>query len=526
MNIERILIKKQIARRIDNFQKFTGLSVALLSSVDDRVIIGDCGSGKAFQRFLPIRINGEEMLRLVETDTVVENEKALLAMEFLQQQLEEVLNAEFNKQDLVKTTAQFWKEMNFLYNFFSEINYSLDVNQLCRIITEKVTKLFNVSRVRLIFLNERNKPLVRACNGQVIDEVSPLFEQVDLLISLYVIRTSEDILLDDMENLPAELKTELENEHIDFNSLRREFEPLIYCALKTPEKTLGTIKVCCKKNSLYFSSDDLKMLSSLASQISLVLENVQMIATVRENEKMRQEMEFASSIQKGLLPKQVPQVDDLDIAGRCVSANAIGGDYYDFIKLESNIHFILADVAGHGMSSALYMSNVRSILRSILTDHMTLPEVAHRVNDYICSDAGTSGIFVTLFYARYIFSTGMLEYVNSGHNPPILFHGANGAVDLLDTEGTPAGFIEDTEYCVKSTDMQRGDVLVMYTDGFIESINDQGVMFGTDRLIDVVKRSASFSARQLIDKIYEAVYAYSGGIDQKDDMTILVVKHE
>jgi len=526
MNIEAILIKKQIARRIDNFQKFTGLNVALVSNTDDRVIIGDCHPSEAFNRFLPIRVNGEEMLRLVGTDTAVEKEKTFLALEFLQQQLEEVLNAEFSKQDLVKSTARFWKEMNFLYNFFSEINYSLDVSQLCQIITEKVIKLLSVSSVRLILLNERNKPLVRACNGHQLDDVSPLFQQVDLLISLYVIKTSEDILLDDLENLPAELKAELENERVDFSRLQREFEPLIYCALKTPEKTLGTIKVCRKKNSQYFSSDDLKLLSSIASQISLVLENVQMIAAIKENEKMRQEMEFASSIQKGLLPKQVPRVADLDIAGRCVSANAIGGDYYDFIKLESTIHFVLADVAGHGMSSALYMSNVRSILRSIVTDHMTLPEVAHRVNDYICSDAGTSGIFVTLFYARYIFSTGKLEYVNSGHNPPILLHSATGAVDLLDTEGTPAGFIEDTDYRVKSTDMRRGDVLVMYTDGFIESPDHQGVMFGADRLIDVVRHSASFSAQQVIDNIYERVYAYSEGIDQKDDMTILVVKHE
>ncbi len=525
MNIERLLHKKGVAQRVQNFSDFTGLNVTLMTTEDGKVIFGDGNLKNPGEDYLPIRINGEEMFRLFETDVVFDRDKNTSALEFLKNQLEEILNSEFNKQDLVKTTARFWKEMNFIYNFLTEINYSLDIEQICQIITDKIVKLLGVAKVRVVLLGDSSLPELKASFGYEKSQDSALIQQVDFLISLYVIKTSEDILLDDLDNLSVELHKMFENEQIDIQKLRDEFEPLIYCALKTPEKTIGTIKICSKKNGKFFSSDDLKLLSSIASQVSLVLDNVQMIAKIQESEKIRQEMEVASAIQKGLLPKQVPKVESLDIDGRCVSANAVGGDYYDFIKLDSNINFVLADVAGHGMSSALYMSNVRSILRSILSDKMTLPEVAHRVNNYICSDSGTSGMFVTLFYARYYFRTSRLEFVNSGHNLPILYHSADGTVELLDTEGTPAGFIEDTEYLVKSTCMQSGDVLVIYTDGFIEAPDCDGGMFGTDALIELVKKSSSLSANELIDKIYEQVYSHSKGIDQKDDMTILVVKH-
>lgn len=525
MNIERILKKKDIPQRIKNFNRFTGLDVSLVGRNDDAMLAIGEGGGIKERKYLPIRVNGDEIFRLVDCDVAVENEKNQMALIFLQQQLEEILNAEFSKQDLVKETARFWKEMNFLYNFLTEINYSLDIEQICQIITTKIVKLLSVSRVRVVLLTENNLPELKSSFGDPASQDSELSQNVDFLISLYVSKTAEDILLDNLDNIPAELKKLLESEHINFDELKKNFEPLIYCALKTPERSLGTIKVCSKTNGKYFSSDDLKLLSSIATQVSLVLENVQMISKIQESEKIRQEMEVASAIQKGLLPKQVPDVADLDIAGRCVSANAVGGDYYDFIASESNINFVLADVAGHGMSSAIYMSNVRSILRSILTDNMALPEVAHRVNNYICSDSGTSGMFVTLFYARYYFESGALEYVNSGHNLPILYHGSDGSVELLDTEGTPAGFIEDTEYIVKSTKMQRGDMLVIYTDGFIEAPNSRGEMFGTEQLIDLVKNSSSLSAEDLINRIYETVYSYSKGIDQKDDMTILVAKH-
>ena len=275
-----------------------------------------------------------------------------------------------------------------------------------------------------------------------------------------------------------------------------------------------------------FSSDDVKLLTSIGSQVAMAINNVYMITELRETEKIKKEMELASQIQKELLPKTVPNICNVDIAGRCISANAVGGDYYDFFEKDDIINFVLADVSGHGVSAALFMSTVRSTLRGLFLEDLPLAEVAYRLNNFIYNDAGTSGMFVTLFYLRYFLSTQKIEYINSGHNIPILLKGKDKSIHKLDTGGSPAGFIENIKYDVQHQVFESGDLLVAYTDGFIEATDENGKMYGEDKLLNIIQKNYHLTSTKLIDKTYAEIFKYSNGNAQRDDITILVVRKD
>jgi len=406
--------------------------------------------------------------------------------------------------------------MNFFYNLIEDIAYIFDIKEICRIIIEKIVKVMNITKAQILLLNEQRQLYPIAAHGFEQHKKNDTLER-------WVLEKGSPILLNDIENLPHELADKLNAAYFEKNSSTL---PLVAVPIKTSSKSLGVLKVCQKKHQKMFSSDDLKLLTSIGSQVGMALNNVYMITELRETEKIKKEMELASQIQKELLPKSVPAVPKLDIAGRCVSANAVGGDYYDFFLNDDMVNIVLADVSGHGVSAALFMSTVRSTLRGLFSDNIPISEVAYRMNNFICSDSGTSGMFVTIFYLRYFLSTEEITYINSGHNFPILIKGVDRSIHLLDSGGSPAGFLEEVKFDVSSQSFKPGDLFVAYTDGFIEAKDKNDNFFGEERLIEVIKTNYHLSSQQIINKIFSEVYQFSEGRSQRDDMTIVVIKKQ
>jgi sigma-B regulation protein RsbU (phosphoserine phosphatase) len=233
-------------------------------------------------------------------------------------------------------------------------------------------------------------------------------------------------------------------------------------------------------------------------------------------------MEIAAQIQQSLLPSQPPRVPGLALAGRCVSAAMVGGDYYDFIvDSDGRVYLLIADVTGHSVGSALMMATARNVLRREVDSGRPPGEVLRAVNDSMLADLTNAALFITMFCARFDPGTGELSFASGGHNPPLLRRSTSGAVITLDPDGMPAGLLGGVEYVQESTSLQPGDVLLMYTDGAVEARSPDGEQFGLERLRQIMASSAGQEPEELVSTVFGQVQSHTGGNASQDDLTLL-----
>ena len=271
------------------------------------------------------------------------------------------------------------------------------------------------------------------------------------------------------------------------------------------------------------SKDELGDLATALNQMTTQLMEVRQDLLAKD--RMARELEIAYTIQKRLLPEKFPMVPGLEIAGESIPASEVGGDFYDFLELDGGKnHVVIGDVAGKGMPAAMFMGIARSIIRAESTGSSDAAEVMKESNRLICLDA-RSGMFVTVFYATFDPKTSILEYCNAGHAYPLLFDPRKKKFEYLNTEGRPLGITQDSIYESKAWHLEEGQVVVLYTDGIVESVDASNTPFGEERIREVIESHAHASPAEIIQKIIEAVANHSGETAQADDMTVIVLKH-
>jgi sigma-B regulation protein RsbU (phosphoserine phosphatase) len=295
--------------------------------------------------------------------------------------------------------------------------------------------------------------------------------------------------------------------------------------LSRSQEWLGLIVLGMKLSEEPYSSEDKQLLGSVASQAGLALESItlaeQMAARMEADRKTEQEMQIARAVQSKLLPQQSPPLASLDYQGTCIQARAVGGDYYDFLDLGSGrVGFVLADIAGKGISGALLMANLQASLRSLYgVAHRDLPDLLCSVNQLFYKNT-ESNHYATMFFGVYEDGSRRLTYANCGHNPPVLVR-TDGTVERLTATSTVLGLFEQWECAVAEVILEPGDVLVIYTDGVTEATDAKGEEFGEDRLISVLKESKGQRAADLLQHVIYNVREFSPG-EQGDDITLIV----
>jgi len=287
---------------------------------------------------------------------------------------------------------------------------------------------------------------------------------------------------------------------------------------------LGLIVLGPKLSDEPYSREDKQLLGSVASQAALGLESItlaeQMAERMEADRRVQQEMEIARAVQNKLLPQQLPPLTTLDYAGACIQARAVGGDYYDFLDLGSGrVGFVLADIAGKGISGALLMANLQASLRSMYAvAHKDLSQLLRHVNHLFFKNT-ESNHYATMFFGLYDDNTRKLLYANCGHNPPLLIRAAGG-LERLEATATVLGLFEQWDCKVVETQMHAGDILAIYTDGISEAARD-GEEFGEERLVSILRASAGMPARGLMEAVLQSVQSFSPG-EQADDLTLIV----
>jgi serine phosphatase RsbU (regulator of sigma subunit) len=272
-----------------------------------------------------------------------------------------------------------------------------------------------------------------------------------------------------------------------------------------------------------FTEDDLRLLTLLANLAANKIENAKLEEQRLEKVRMEQEMKMAIDIQKNFLPKSDPVFEPFDISGSTRACYHVGGDYYDFIPIDTaRLGVVVADVSGTGVSAALLMASLRAALHAELPVIKDLALLAAELNEFV-HRSSDSRSFISFFFGLLDRDRGEVLYVNAGHNPPMLVDAAGG-VRSLDSTGFCLGMFPSVSYETRTVRLEPGDILCLYTDGITESRNKDKEEFGDERLARRLRDSAGLPARDIMEKIYEDAFAFSACAEPGDDMTLVVLK--
>ena len=238
------------------------------------------------------------------------------------------------------------------------------------------------------------------------------------------------------------------------------------------------------------------------------------------SEQQEQELDKAREIQEGLLPKKIPRVRGLEVAGTWQPARVVGGDYFDVLKFsESKIGVCIGDVVGKGISAALLMANLQASFRAFASEAVSPGTLVSKLNEVISNNIAADK-FVTFCYCMIDTTDNRLTYASAGHCPPILFHKSGDAVPLKEG-GTPGIFL-DRKYEDAGIQLESGDRLVLYTDGLTEAMNSDEQEFGERRLVELGSRNIALSASEMLAAIKKDVVSFCNGSFQ-DDFTLVVI---
>ncbi len=250
----------------------------------------------------------------------------------------------------------------------------------------------------------------------------------------------------------------------------------------------------------------------------------------RKAEAERHELEIAKKIQLSLLPKGPLVLDGARVAGICLPATQVGGDYYDYSYSDDKLDIIIADVSGHSVGAALIMAAAHSALKaetrkksSEPSDH-TPRDILCALNELLYKDLDGWDLFISMFYLRLDLSKGLLRYSNAGHNRPLLLHEDEASCQRLDADGMILGVQKQVVFEENSLQLKKGDKILLYTDGVTEAENKEGEFFGEGRLSELFQRNRAKSPQAILDEIVGALHEFCGGQSFNDDVSMVVLE--
>jgi sigma-B regulation protein RsbU (phosphoserine phosphatase) len=310
-------------------------------------------------------------------------------------------------------------------------------------------------------------------------------------------------------------------------------DSLLALPLNAKGEILGTMIVEYGGSGQQFAQRWMNILSGIAGQVAMAIENDLLLQEAAEQERMKQELAVAQRIQASFLPECCPSVSGWELAAIWRSARQVSGDFYDFIPLpstennlglgEGRMGLVIADVADKGVPAALFMALSRTLVRTMVIDGKPPATAIARANDLILADA-PSGLFVTLFYTIIQPDSGEIIYVNAGHMPPLVVRDSTGQVEELRVPGVALGILPGIAFQEWQALLEPGDTLILYTDGVTDASDAMEQRFGLERLRDVVGTHWHLPAVELAETIHDAVGTFVGGAAQFDDFTLLVAK--
>jgi len=309
-------------------------------------------------------------------------------------------------------------------------------------------------------------------------------------------------------------------------------------------KERGKVYVFTRDRAYEWTLSRQKLVQLVADQAAVAIANNDLAVEVQQKEKLDRELEVATDIQFHLLPRKYPKIKGLDLAAACRTANRVGGDYYDFIpanydqpqnpsqaenKTGGTVPWsiVIGDVMGKGVPAGLIMTMTRGMLRAEVLNHHSPAKILEHLNRVMYEDLESSHRFVTLFYSQYDPQTRCLSYSNAAHNPPLWWQAKTNTIHRLDTLGMLVGLDTDSQYEEATIQLDEGDTILYYTDGFTDAVNAKGQRFEEENLIQSFRNAAAqeYTPEDIVQYLFDSVQAFIGEKKRSiDDMTLVVMQ--
>jgi serine phosphatase RsbU (regulator of sigma subunit) len=285
---------------------------------------------------------------------------------------------------------------------------------------------------------------------------------------------------------------------------------------------LGVLYLDTRSHPTAVTGLDRQVLQTLAVEGATVIENARLLRIAQDQERIQHEMFLARNIQQGLLPRRFPQSDYFQVHATTMPMEQVGGDYYDMVYLpDERYGFIVADVSGKGLPAAMLATNLQGAFAGVAAGDPDLSLLFRRVNEFLCERTPPE-MFATILYGV-LDRLGRFQFVNAGHVPPLLIR-AGGGLETLTPSNFPVGLFPSTTFEVSSAQLQRGDVLLICSDGVTEAHALDEELFGEARLQNALQGCSGMTVDEISHHVVGAVHDFVGNSPQTDDITLAVVR--
>ena len=400
------------------------------------------------------------------------------------------------------------QELNTIFEIGGELSATFDIEKIVKLLGFALMGQMLVNKYAL-FVLQNGKFVLTGSQGYkgIQNCMDSTAEMTDFLSHL---------------TLPLRIEDNIEDEIL--KTLQKTGIKLII-PMMIHEKLKGIVCLGEKVSGKQFSEENIEFLSTLGNLAMISLENAMMVEEMLEKQRIEEELALAREIQQNLLPGDFINIPGFQLEAVNISSQSVGGDYYDFLNFaDSTCGIVIADVSGKGVPASLLMANVQASFHALSEVMVNPANLINKINNIIYRNT-SSDKFITLFYCRLYPDERRIEYCNAGHNHPFILS-KDGTVKYLDKGGLILGIMPDLDYELDSVALERGDALVMYTDGVSEAMNKENEEFGENRLLDVCQKLRNNSASTIRDGILNAVNDFSQGAPQYDDITLVVLKVE
>lgn len=411
------------------------------------------------------------------------------------------------------------RNLEKILSLTAKINSTLDLDELLSVIMKTAEEVMETEAASLLLLDEETRELVfRVALGTKGSELREKFRvKVGEGIAGWVAKTGEPLIVDDASKDPR-FASRFDRD-TGFATKK-----IICVPLKTKGKVIGVLEAFNPRNRECFSSDDLSLFEVFANQSAIAIENAKLHRVLLAQEVAQRDLAIAHEIQQNFLPnlKEIPL--GIELTARNIPAQAIGGDFYDVIKLDGEkIGILIGDVAGKGVPAALYMVKTISDARFLAFQFPKPGEFLTELNRRLVKDA-SRGTFTTLLYLVIDTQNLLLSYASAGHHP-VLKRSARGSPieSLKQPNGIPIGIFEKADYVEERAEFESGDVFVLYTDGIIEARNPAREEYGIERLKHALRRKV-LSSENCSTHVEEDLKLFVQNAPQHDDMTLIVIR--
>jgi len=412
-------------------------------------------------------------------------------------------------------------KLRMLLDITKKISRSLDLQEVLNLVMDTLDSLIPYDAAGIFLLQCKDKELVpegeepcefkaEAVRGYDIDELSDLHLKLGEGFIGSVALSITPIISNDVRNDPV------------YVNARDQTRSEMVAPIISNDEVIGVFDLESDELNAY-SEDDLEVLLMLASQVAIIIEKVMLHEVLIEKQRLESQLEVARQVQLELLPPHDPELAGFDISAYNFPTEEVSGDYYDWVRIyEDQIGIVIADVAGKGVPAALLMAFLRASLRAAshigYATHISMAKV-----NYLLWESIERNQFVTAVYAILDAANGALSYSNAGHNPPLLVN-ASGNARFIERGEQPLGMFRETRYHEYYLEFERGDVLVLYTDGATEALSPEGEEFGRARLAQAVKDNYDRPAREMIASLEIAILEWTNQKGANDDVTFFVIK--